>query len=226
MPSKNAIKKYVENGYYHIYNRGVEKRNIFQDDTDYSTFLAFLAEYLQPKDEKALLDTLSLPGLSMNKKEKILKTIRLNNFSQEILLLAYALMPNHFHIFLKQRNAGSIDTFMRSICTRYVMYFNHKYKRVGSLFQDVYKAALIEDEAHYIHISRYIHKQAIELPDGLLKPLQPSSYQEYIGERKTDWVHPEEMLSIFSKDNPKLSYKQFVLEYNPLDLEKVPTLEG
>ena len=226
MPSKNVIKTYVADGYYHIYNRGVEKRNIFQDEADYAVFLSFLAEYLQPKDEKSLFDTLSLPGMSAKKKEKVLKTIRLNNFSQEIVILAYALMPNHFHIFLRQRNAGSIHKFMGSLCTRYVMYFNHKYKRVGSLFQDVYKAAGIDDEEHHIHISRYIHKQAIEFAGDLGKPFQPSSYPEYIGERRTVWVHPEEILSIFSTLNPELSYQQFVMEHNPLDLEQVPTLES
>ena len=51
MPAKNAIKQYLENGFYHVYNRGVEKRPIFQDDQDYSVFLSYLKEYLLPKGD-------------------------------------------------------------------------------------------------------------------------------------------------------------------------------
>ena len=162
MPAKNTLKKYIENGYYHIFNRGVEKRIIFQEQQDYDVFLSYLGNYLQPKDEKSMFKKLSLPNISTQEKEHILKLIRLNNFNEEITLLAYSLMPNHIHLFVRQKSAGSIDKFMRSLCTRYVMYFNRKYKRVGTLFQGVYKAALIEDEAYYLHISRYYIRKRLD----------------------------------------------------------------
>jgi putative transposase len=219
MPARNAIKIYVENGYYHVYNRGVEKRSIFQDQRDYQTFLSFLGEYLQPKNEQALMKNLSLSGLTAREKDHILKSITRNNFNQRITVLAYALMPNHFHLFLRQTEAGALDRFMRSLCTRYVIYFNRRYKRVGSLFQGVYKAALIDDEAYFSHISRYIHKQAIDDPKTEGKWEQPSSYAEYIGQRKTDWIHPDDVLSLLAKTS-KLSYTQFVAEDNPIDLAK------
>lgn len=206
MPAKNSTKTYIENGYYHIYNRGVEKRPIFMDRQDYSVFLSYLKEYLLPKNEKDLYEKLSNPNISSKEKDKILKLLRLNNFYQEITLLAYCLMPNHFHLFIKQKNQSAIDTFMNSLATRYTMYFNRKHKRVGSLCQDVYKAVLINTEEQFLHLSRYIHKQALALQD------QPSSYLEYIGLRKTMWVHPEEILGYFSKTNPVLSYKNFVTE--------------
>jgi putative transposase len=219
MPARNAIKTYVENGYYHVYNRGVEKRSIFQDQRDYQTFLSFLEEYLQPKNEQVLLNNLSVSGLTARERDKIVKSITRNNFNQRITVLAYALMPNHFHLFLKQTEAGVLDRFMRSLCTRYVIYFNRRNKRVGSLFQGVYKASLIDDEAYFSHISRYIHKQAIaeSITEG--KWEQPCSYPEYLGLRKTDWIHPEEILCQLVKTS-KLNYTQFMAEDNPIDLAK------
>ena len=216
MPAKNSTKQYVENGYYHIYNRGVEKRVIFLDQQDYSVFLSYLKEYLLPKKEKNLHERLSNPQISSVEKNKILKSLQLNNFNQEITLLSYCLMPNHFHFFVKQKSVNTIDKFMNSLATRYTMYFNRKYNRVGSLYQDVYKAILISSEAHFLHLSRYIHKQALKLNN------QPCSYPEYIGLRKTSWINPDEILSFFSKTNPSSTYENFVMQ--PEESEKLKNI--
>ncbi len=214
MPSKNSIKLYVENTYYHIYNRGVEKRLIFLDSQDYSVFLNYLKEYLLPKDEKNLRSVLSLDTTSYKEKAQALKLLRLNNFTEEITLLCYCLMPNHFHMLIKQKSSESIDKFMNSLATRYTMYFNQKYRRVGSLYQDVYKAVLVNTDEQFLHLTRYIHKQALALKGDAFRSWegQPCSYPEYLGVRKTEWVHPEEVLNYFSKTNPSLSYEAFVKE--------------
>ena len=217
MPAKNSRKTYVENGYYHIYNRGVEKRIIFLDKQDYSVFLNYLKSYLLPKNEKELYEQLSDLNTSSTIRNKILKLLRLNNFNKEITLLAYCLMPNHFHFFLKQKSTGTIDVFMNSLATRYAMYFNRKYKRVGHLYQGVYKAVLITSEKHFLHLSRYIHKQAL--------PLQPSSYSDYVLKNKTEWVHPEEILTFFSKTNKRHSYENFVSEVENISLGENVILE-
>lgn len=219
MPAKNSLKQYLENGYYHIYNRGVEKRVIFLDQQDYSVFLSYLKEYLLPKNEKELDERLADPNISSKEKNKVLKLLRMNNFSQEITLLAYCLMPNHFHFFVKQKSINSIDKFMNSLATRYTMYFNRKYKRVGGLYQDVYKAVLINNEAQFLHISRYIHKQALNLGD------QPCSYPEYVGLRKTLWIKPDEVLNYFSRTNPSHSYQNFVEQQEENEKLKDLTLE-
>lgn len=211
MPGKNSIKQYLENGYYHIYNRGVEKRLIFLDKQDYGVFLSYLKEYLLPKNEKGLLNQLSIPTISPKEKDHILKKLKLNNFADEIILLAYCLMPNHFHLFIKQKNAKSIDKFMNSLFTRYTMFFNKKYKRVGALYQDVYKAILVDNEEQFIYLSKYIHKQALNLQGDALE-VQPSSYLDYLEKTKTEWIKPEEILINFSKTNPNLSYESFVIE--------------
>lgn len=225
MPSKNRIKIYLENGYYHIYNRGVNKLEIFHDEQDYAVFLSYLKEYLMPKDEKYLREKLADPRTNYKEKDKILKILRLNNFANEIILLAYSLMPNHFHFLIKQISAMAIDKFMNSLGTRYTMFFNKKSNRTGTLYQDVFKAVSIESEEQLLYTTAYIHRnsrpknlasQGLALRGWFFK--QPSSLPEYLGLRKTEWVHPEEILSYFSKTNPQLSYQSFVEQTEDISL--------
>lgn len=221
MPSRNATKNYIENGYYHIYNRGVEKRIIFLDEHDYGVFLSYLKEYLLPKNENQNIKRIMEPGISSKERQRILELLSRNNFFQEINLLAYCLMPNHFHFFVKQKSKGAIDKFMNSLGTRYSMYFNRRYKRVGGLYQDVYKAALVQTSEHFLHLSRYIHKQASEINAN-----QPCSLPEYLGTRTTSWIATEEILSTFSEDeNAYDLYRQFMIDDDNLDDPAIPTLE-
>src|SRR3989344_652413 len=206
MPARNSIKEYNENGYYHLYNRGVEKRIIFMDRQDYNVFLNYLKEYLMPKDQKTLQHKLLNPETSYKEKDNILKLLRLNNFSEEITFLAFCLMPNHFHFLVKQKNANSINKFIQSLCTRYTMYFNRKYNRVGSLFQSVYKAVLVGNDMQLLELTKYIHKQALALQGETLQERQPCSYFEYLEKRTTPWIKTEEILKYFSKNNTSLTY--------------------
>lgn len=214
MPAKNSQKLYVKKGYYHLYNRGVEKRNIFEDAQDYGVFLSYLKEYLLPKEEDKLRERLANPATTAYEKGTMLKALRLNNFSEEMTLLCYCLMPNHFHLMVHQRSAEAIDGFMNSLATRYTMFFNKKYKRVGPLYQGVYKAVLVQTEEQFLHLSRYIHRNPLALQGVALQTLsqQASSYAEYLKRRKTAWVHPEAVLTYFSTTNPTLSYQSFVEE--------------
>ncbi len=214
MPSKNEVKIYIENGYYHIYNRGVEKRNIFEDEEDYHVFLSYLKAYLLPKNTKELQERLIDPNTSYKEKDKIIKLLRLNNFADEITLLAYALAPNHYHLLIKQKSPYAIDRFLNSLITRYSVYFNKKYKRVGPLFQGVYKAVLIETDEQLLHLTRYIHLHSFKNTEGC-----PSSYQNYLGLTSQEWVKPQEILSFFktaqrtSLKEDILSYQSFVEDY-------------
>ncbi|MBI2330180.1 transposase [Candidatus Daviesbacteria bacterium] len=221
MPARNSRKIYVDGSYYHIYNRGVEKRIIFTDRQDYGVFLHYFKEYLSPKEEEDLKKQLSKTDLPYKEKADLQRLLRLNNFHDEIALIAYCLMPNHFHLLIKQKSAGSIDKFMNSLCTRYTMFFNKKHKRVGSLYQDVYKAVLVKSNEQLLHLTSYIHRNPVskrmKQKNDLNRYLsQPSSLPEYLGIRKTSWVHEEEILPYFSKTNPKLSYKAFVLQQHDL----------
>ncbi len=227
MPAKNSYKPYVPDSFYHIYNRGVEKRDIFLNEMDYGVFLSYLKEYLLPKDNEGLLTIIGNPETAPKTKADALKALRMNNFHGDISLTAYCLMPNHFHLLIHQKTATAIDTFMNSLATRYTMYFNRRYKRIGPLYQSVYKAVLVEADEQLLHLTRYIHRNPLGLAlKGVafkgspeLFTMQPSSYLEYVGKRKTTWVHPEEILKFFSKTNPKLSYQAFVSQQD--DMERI-----
>lgn len=228
MAAKNSLKIYSENGYYHIYNRGVEKRSIFLDEQDYIVFLSYLKEYLLPKDEDELNRKFSDPLTSYQEKNKIMRLLKLNNFNGEINLLAYCLMPNHFHLLIKQKSENSIDKFMNSLGVRYVMYFNHKYQRIGALFQGVYKAVMVESDIQLLYLSSYIHRNPIKKtklasPDEVWRSWrsyfsQPSSLPEYLEQRNTEWIQPEEILSFFSKTVSRNSYQSFITQSDEASL--------
>jgi putative transposase len=197
MPRKNSLKIYVEGGYYHLYNRGVEKREIFLDDKDYKVFLYFLKKYLSPSEE---------PVIFQKKK----------NLIDQIELLSYCLMPNHFHLLVKQNVKDGITNLMNRLGTNYAMYFNKRYKRVGSLFQSVYKAIIVESDEQLLHLSRYIHLNPKDKV-GELIDYPYSSYGDYLGMRKSNWLHTEQILSFFKKKRSKVfdyfSYQSFVEGY-------------
>jgi len=208
MPSKNRLKVYIENGFYHIYNRGVAKQNIFEDENDYTAFLHLLKYYLSPPNE-ILVHPLWESGLF-----KPVRMRALANLHKEIELLCYCLMPNHFHLVVKQITRNGMTNLMRAISTCYAMNFNKKYDRVGYLFQGRYKAALIDNENYLLHLSRYIHQNPSELTGTDPVNWPYSSYQYFLGKKNAIWIKPELILSYFNR-NPEnsLSYKSFVEEY-------------
>lgn len=208
MPRKNTIRRDAEGGFYHIYNRGVDKRVIFQDKTDYSVFMRFLKEYLLPENHPSLV---VLQGLNPRR-----HAINCNHLVE---LVAYCLMPNHFHLFVRQIKRGGVSEFMQALATNYSMYFNHRYKREGPLFQGVYKAVLVDDDPYFLWITKYIHQNPKEIL-ARVKPLQMlaeypfSSYSDYLGMRNTEWVKPDIVLENFgsAKNSKVSSYRQFVEE--------------
>lgn len=212
MPARNSIKIYVKNGHYHIYNRGVEKRVIFGDEQDYKVFLKYLKDYLMPPpDPIKLKKSFTLKGTSFKGLPRQPK-----NYNQKIELLAFCLMPNHLHLLIKQNDNKVMENFMRSLATRYSMYFNKKYDRVGKLFQGHYKAVLIKNDTYLLHLSRYIHLNPNEYTKDLVGAY--SSYADYLGKRRTDWLNTTFILAFFKKSTIPLlqrvsGYKDFVERY-------------
>jgi len=212
MPAKNALKEYHENGYYHLYNRGVNKGAIFSDEQDYKTFLYYLKLYLC--SEKLQVEYL-----------KLYPSRKLKNYCDRLKLLAYCSMPNHFHLLVWQKDQDAINYFMRSLTVKYAMYFNKKYKRIGPLFQGVYKAVLVENEPQLVYLSKYIHRNPIELTSSRVLEVYPySSYQNYLGKFNQDWVKRDEILDYFSKTRIANSYRAFVEETDERDLPMVKSL--
>jgi putative transposase len=217
MPSKNIIKTYIENGYYHIYNRGVEKRDIFLDEQDYRVFLSYLKIYLSPQEE-SVKDIKNNNNSDYKDKNKILSEIyTLNNFFNKIDLICYVLMPNHFHLELRQTNKKDIEIFMRSLITKYSKYFNKKYERVGPLFQGRYKAILIQSIEYLLHLSRYIHLNPLNILNHNMPLIAYpwSSYQIYVNDLSVNWLKKELIITNFIENGVfSISlYKNFVENY-------------
>ncbi len=224
MPALNSLKQYVSSGFYHIYNRGVEKRDIFLDEQDYKVFLKYLRIYLSPK-EKIIEEIKLRQDLSDEEKlENILKIIRMNNFYNKIQVFCFVLMKNHFHILLRQEGERDIESFMRSLITKYSIYFNEKYKRVGYLFQGRYKGILITKEEYFLHLSRYIHLNPLEILSNKnkLSDYCWSSYPAYLDIKNIDWLNKDLILSYFKEKQGFgfSSYQEFVEGYKDIDKEK------
>lgn len=210
MPSRNILKQYVPNGIYHVYNRGVEKRHIFTDKRDYKTFLYFLKQYLIDPDDSSK-DTVNYKG----------RTFVRRSFADRIRLLAYCLMPNHFHLIIQQKGRDDMSEFMKCLATSYSLYFNDRQDRVGGLFQGRYKAVLIENNEQLLHLSRYIHQNPLSNKGPSFVKLQEydySSFQDYIGARDTKWVKPEFVLGLVGNDLDSRHiknelYKKFIIDF-------------
>jgi len=228
MPSRFQIKTYTDNTYHHLFNRGVEKRPIFLEDKDYAVLLSYLKTYLSPKNKNALSVQATNSSVSWRERDQALRLLRMNNFYGTILLLSYCLMPNHFHMVVWQKHGPGIDEFMNSLWTRYTMYFNHKYHRVGTLFQSVYKAVVVSSDEQLLHLTRYIHQNPIahrklrtlDSKGEALRSYVWSSYKEYLGLRQAEWINTNTVLSRWSI-NKEYEYEKFVLETDAVDSAKL-----
>ena len=137
--------------YYHIYNRGVEKRIIFNNEHDYQRFLLLL---VLVNDEKSvevqqLLRDYSIPELIAQKRKPLVN------------IVSFCLMPNHYHLILMETTEMGISKFMHKLGTGYTLYFNLKNDRNGSLFQGTYKAKHAEDDRYLKYLFEYIHLNPI-----------------------------------------------------------------
>ncbi len=193
MPTKNRTKIYGADEYYHIYNRGIAKQDIFREEVDYFYFLSLFKRHLDT-DEKYF--------------DKFGREIK--KYHDEVELVAYCLMPNHFHLLFYLKEAEGIEHIMRSTMTAYVMYFNKKYTRVGPLFQNRFLGSRISNEMYFWHISRYIHLNALDVGDGDYKQYPYSSYQYFIGSRHASWLHPERVIATVDDQR---KYGDFVADY-------------
>lgn len=190
---------FVNQSFYHIYNRGVEKRQIFSNERDYQRFLQtiFYYQFTGPKPPFSKKDSLVYQNLDFTKNPKA------------VAILCYCLMPNHFHLLVRQNKEGGIHKFMQQTLNSYTKYFNTKNKRVGPLLQGTFKAVPIETDEHLLHVSRYIHLNPFV--SDLTRDLESypySSYLNFIGQ-KVDQIATKEPILDFFK-NPA-EYKEFVV---------------
>jgi len=200
---------FTNNQIYHVYNRGVEKRKIFIDDKDYLRFIHDLFEFNDEAVAKNLFfyfnrSTSEVQPHYLKPERKPRKLL--------VEVLIFCLMPNHFHLLIKQKKNNGVVKFMQKIGTGYTMYFNQRYERVGPLFQGRFKAKLVNQESHLIHLPYYLHCNPLDLESpewrekeiknykkamSFLEKYRWSSFLDYIGE----------------KNFPSVTQRKFLLEF-------------
>jgi len=222
---------FINNEYYHIYNRGVDKRKTFLNKSDYIRFLHNLYEF---NDQKRASEYIRIPKHNMGnlnphtEKESRKKLVN---------IICFCLMPNHYHLILEQLVEGGISKFMHKLGTGYTNSFNLKYKRSGTLFEGTFKATIIENENYLTHLSRYIHLNPIELEDKnwkkngiknwekvnqVLENYRYSSYIDYIGKRNFPSLINKEL--IIETLGGEKEYKKFIQEWLIQDVSKIGEL--
>jgi putative transposase len=207
VPAKNSVKSYGENCFYHAFNRGYNKQEIFRDNQDYKAFLYLIRKYLEPGFREKRFTPAGEEYL-----------VEPNHVYNEVDLVSFVLMPNHFHFQLFQKSLKGMAKLLVRLCSNYSTYFNKKYQLQGSPLQGVYKAVRVESPEQHLHLSRYIHTN----PSGLsgvkvLGNYEYSSYPYYLSTRFPSWLKGNYILNDFKKSG---SYRGFVEDYLKADEER------
>ena len=142
---------------YHIYNRGTEKRDIFLDKADYLRFIVSL--YISNNT-----DVMHISNL-INQGETLMKILNMDKKGSLVDIGAYCLMPNHFHLLVKEKTENGISKFMSKLTTGYSMYFNKRYDRSGNLFQGVFKSTHVDSDEYLKYLFAYIHLNPVKLTE-------------------------------------------------------------
>ena len=194
--------KLVSGNIYHIYNRGVEKRDIFVDDKDYLRFISDLGLFNDINPAYNVGFKLRHSTIDVGH-----QYIAENKF---VDILVFCLMSNHYHLLLKQKIENGITEFMRKLGGGYVNYFNLKYQRVGTLFQGKFKSVLIENTSQLLYIPHYIHLNPLDkfMPEWREKKISNkkgaidfltsykwSSYSDYAGKLRFSSILEKDILS-------------------------------
>ncbi|MBI5793627.1 transposase [Candidatus Uhrbacteria bacterium] len=198
--------------YYHVYNRGVDKRTIFHSQPDYQRFLdgMWIFNDTETRDELSFY----------------LRKQHGWYGSPCAEVSAFSLMPNHFHLLIEETEKGGISNFMQRLGTGYTHYFNRKQERSGRLFESVFKAKHIDSEAYLEHITRYIHLNSLDLcgidwKHGSLDPTKTrealrdyrwSSFPFYLAQKDTNFLNLKLLNGLFSSPEEHINY---LLSYQP-----------
>ena len=152
--------QFVNGGYYHIYNRGVDKRDIFHSDLEFQRFYESLYLFNDANYQHSCGSELVRWGK--------LSCHEINEMDRDpfVSIVSFCLLSNHFHLLLKQNIDGGISKFMQKVGQGYANYFNKKHERTGTLFEGPYKAVEIKEDNHFQHLPRYIHLNILDHTDS------------------------------------------------------------
>lgn len=189
---------------YHIYNRGVDKRDIFIDDEDRIRFVHDLFEF---NDENPTINLAVHLKYKNEIKEVGLPKIERNPKKVLVEILVFCMMDNHYHLILRQKVENGITEFMRKLGTGYTNYFNQKYERTGSLFQGRFKSICIKNDSHLMYLPLYIHLNPLDFKFHEWREKKIKNYTEaikfldsYRWSSYMDYTGQKNFPSLISKD--------------------------
>lgn len=192
---------------FHFYNRSVAKQSIFSKQEHLSKIISLINYYRCPQ----LLRYSKFRLLSPSGQAE-----RLNKSNPYVSIYAYSFMPNHYHFMMKQEESKGASTFMSFLQNSYAKWFNTKYHRTGSLFQNNFKAVRVKTEEQFNHLSRYIHlnhttSQLMTFEELRSTPF--TSFATYLGIRKNVFLDTAPILNHFGSSHNYESFVKNRVEY-------------
>ena len=200
-------KELLENNcYYHIFSRSIAKYVVFNDAEEYSRMFDILKLYRFSDFNYKYSKFINLESKTQN---TIIKNIETNS-PVLVEIIAYCIMPTHFHLILKQTTNHGISKYIARVLNSYSRYFNIKHQRIGPLWTGRFKSVLVSTDKQLLHLTRYIHLNPTSAK--LVKKLEDwdfSSYHEYLNaDTKQEKICSFDNLFEFSPEK----YKKFVLD--------------
>lgn len=213
--------RFGEDEFVHVFNRGVEKRLIFLDDNDRWRFLALLI---------LLQGDVVLPQIGRmieNVKHRMFDKSLFSQIADQkyVELVSFCLMPNHFHLILREIGEVGISRYMQRLLNAYTKYFNTRYKRSGHLFSGPFRAVLVDNDEYLDYLSAYIHLNPKELKGWRNREVEYfwSSFQDFVKENRwRQFLCPSVIMDKF-KDGRE--YYDFIMETPIKEVESKLTEE-
>lgn len=204
--------KFVVNEFYHLYSRGVEKRPIFLDSADHDRFikLLFHCNGTESVNIRAIRKGLTFVDFLDERGENLVD------------IGAYCLMPNHFHLLLKQRQDLGVSKFMQKVLTAYTMYFNTRYERSGRLFSSSFKSKHANEDRYLKYLFAYIHLNPLKILNSDWRKLRLYDQERLVNSLSGyDYSSFPDYVEVKRSENLILNREGFP-EYFPTSLEFIP----
>lgn len=197
---------------YHVFNRGVERRPTFTDKNEYTRAITSINFY---RFQQSLTGLASYLKLNLEKREALFNSL-FNEKNKLVEIISYCLMPNHFHLLLKQVINNGISIFLSNFTNSYTRYFNIKHTRIGPLYQGVFKAVRMESTEQLIYVNRYVHLNPISsliVSENKLDNYPWSSLAEYLGMEREKICNTKIVLDQFSSVESYRKYMHDQIDY-------------